>query len=428
MVFSAIRMSVSNFNTLVKIALVFELVAPPGQSEAWRPSQELFGATGSSILLPGFSAEDFKNVQYVNWAFSGTPILDYYNVTQIPTFTNLYKNRCSFFSSNGSLLLKNVTSDDRGLYKVKINLNESRSNVIKLNVIEPLSKPSIFSNSNYVDTTIELICQVSAGKASSILWWKGDAVITNGQHYQLAQSNSTVTISKAIKSDCGNYTCKMENFVSKNQTSYLLAIYGLPPLHHCIVGLSITALISAAAVIIGIIILCLHQDSQTISLKFQNNMLLFLQIAAMVSVAILLAAFVCWIKAEGISGVTGFMLVLLCVLLIITILSACSMKVCDVKWLNKIVKSRPCRVTLDTVTPLDGIIVTCASSILIAEIIKQADIRRYLNSTEGGHSAHRDRASDNVRGEIKETSPHSATCRLHHIVTDFFPKCLRSQS
>ncbi|XP_067865668.1 carcinoembryonic antigen-related cell adhesion molecule 2-like isoform X4 [Heterodontus francisci] len=331
MVFSAIRMSVSNFNTLVKIALVFELVAPPGQSEAWRPSQELFGATGSSILLPGFSAEDFKNVQYVNWAFSGTPILDYYNVTQIPTFTNLYKNRCSFFSSNGSLLLKNVTSDDRGLYKVKINLNESRSNVIKLNVIEPLSKPSIFSNSNYVDTTIELICQVSAGKASSILWWKGDAVITNGQHYQLAQSNSTVTISKAIKSDCGNYTCKMENFVSKNQTSYLLAIYGLPPLHHCIVGLSITALISAAAVIIGIIILCLHQDSQTISLKFQNNMLLFLQIAAMVSVAILLAAFVCWIKAEA------------------------------------------CRVTLDTVTPLDGIIVTCASSILIAEIIKQAD-------------------------------------------------------
>ncbi|XP_067830142.1 uncharacterized protein [Heptranchias perlo] len=338
-------MSVSNFCKFVQFVLFFEAVGAAGQSETRRPSQariEMFGATGSSILLPGFSKEHFQNVHFIRWTFLATQILDYYNTTQRPSFTNLYKNRCNFFPSNGSLVLRNVTMEDQGQYRVQINLNYSRSREIKLNVVEPLSQPLIMSDLTDVDTTVELICQVSVGKASSIQWRKDDEVITNGPQYQLVQNK--LIISKAKKSDCGNYTCTVKNPVSEMNNLYFLSIHGLPPLHRYTVGLSIAALISAAATLFGIIILCLHENSQAIGLELHKKMLQFLQIATMLSLIILFAAFVCWVCGEGPSGIAVFMLVLLSVLLILTILAAYVMKASVSQWLSAIlsIKRKGC--------------------------------------------------------------------------------------
>ncbi|XP_067830141.1 uncharacterized protein [Heptranchias perlo] len=347
--------------------------SPSGQSETRRPSQariEMFGATGSSILLPGFSKEHFQNVHFIRWTFLATQILDYYNTTQRPSFTNLYKNRCNFFPSNGSLVLRNVTMEDQGQYRVQINLNYSRSREIKLNVVEPLSQPLIMSDLTDVDTTVELICQVSVGKASSIQWRKDDEVITNGPQYQLVQNK--LIISKAKKSDCGNYTCTVKNPVSEMNNLYFLSIHGLPPLHRYTVGLSIAALISAAATLFGIIILCLHENSQAIGLELHKKMLQFLQIATMLSLIILFAAFVCWVCGEGPSGIAVFMLVLLSVLLILTILAAYVMKASVSQWLSAILSIKLCSVMMDAVTPLGVIIVICASGILLEEVMKQA--------------------------------------------------------
>ncbi|XP_078422809.1 SLAM family member 9-like isoform X1 [Cetorhinus maximus] len=365
-------MSASNFCTFIQVALLLGLDAVAAQSETQNPSELVVGAVGSSVLLPGFSDEDFKNVDHIRWAMSGVQILNYYTVTQIPTFTDLYRNRCTFYSVNGSLLLKNITLKDNGLYMVQVNLNASRSKLTKLNIFEPLSEPLIFSNSTFVDTSIAFVCQVSAGKASSILWWKDDNVITNGQRYQLAEDNRTMVIYKAIKSDCGVYTCTAENAVSKKNVSHSLAIYGLPPLIHHTMVLSIVALILATAIIFGIILLCLHKDRKNISIDFHGNALLSLQLAAMFSLVILFAAVMCWLQSEGISVITVITLVILCLLLIFNILSMWSMNDWVMKTFKDILNSTFCRVMLDVVTPMSGIIVMLASIVLLVETMRHA--------------------------------------------------------
>ncbi|XP_051899813.1 hepatocyte cell adhesion molecule-like isoform X3 [Pristis pectinata] len=318
--------------TFVILFLFIQLGTSTDEWKARKPSQELFGAIGSSILLPGFSNEEVKKVQHVRWAFHDIRILDYYNASHKNSFTNSYKNRCTFLASNGSLLLKNIRIQDTGLYKVDLDLNANSSRVIKLTVIEQLSKPSISTNSNFVDTDIELDCQVSAGNASSVLWLKDDKVITNGR-YQFMENNLKLFITNAKKSDCGIYWCIIENPVSKENSSYSLFIHALP---------------------------------------FQRNMLLFLHFAAVFALVILVAAISCWTNTLGHSGTTVTMIVLSCLLLTLIILSMCSMKSYDIEWFNNMLSTKLCRVTLDVVTPVSGIIVICSSAILISEIMKQA--------------------------------------------------------
>ncbi|XP_051899812.1 uncharacterized protein LOC127586059 isoform X2 [Pristis pectinata] len=357
--------------TFVILFLFIQLGTSTDEWKARKPSQELFGAIGSSILLPGFSNEEVKKVQHVRWAFHDIRILDYYNASHKNSFTNSYKNRCTFLASNGSLLLKNIRIQDTGLYKVDLDLNANSSRVIKLTVIEQLSKPSISTNSNFVDTDIELDCQVSAGNASSVLWLKDDKVITNGR-YQFMENNLKLFITNAKKSDCGIYWCIIENPVSKENSSYSLFIHGFSSLHYSTLVLSIVTLISGVAVFVGIIISCLHEDSTTITLPFQRNMLLFLHFAAVFALVILVAAISCWTNTLGHSGTTVTMIVLSCLLLTLIILSMCSMKSYDIEWFNNMLSTKLCRVTLDVVTPVSGIIVICSSAILISEIMKQA--------------------------------------------------------
>ncbi|XP_048472607.1 hepatocyte cell adhesion molecule-like [Rhincodon typus] len=258
---------------------------------------------GSSVILPGFSKEDFKNVKHVKWTFSKTKILDYYSVTNIPTFTNFYKYRSQFFSSNGSLLLKNVTKSDRGLYEVQINLNTTK--VFQLNVLIALSEPSVSNNSTDLGATIALNCGVSVGEVESRLWWKDGKLVMSDQHHWLLQDNSTLIIIGAEKSDCGNYTCSLENSVSSKNVSHWLPISGFPLVILCTMVLSIVALIFALSVLMGIILLCFHSDSNRIGTDFHGKALKYLHMASLLSLITLLAAFACLTESSGTVCVPG---------------------------------------------------------------------------------------------------------------------------
>ncbi|XP_072115219.1 SLAM family member 7-like isoform X5 [Mobula birostris] len=290
-------MSKYSFYAVAVLFLRPDLIASAGHQETWKVNQEFSCAIGGSILLPGFNGE-VKNVQHIRWEFGDTRILDYYDKSKNASFTNPYRNRCTFFSSNGSLLLKNLVSHDEGLYKITINLEANSSKVIKLNVIERLSKPLISGNSTFVDTDIALACQVPMGIPRSILWMKDNEVITSGQ-YQFMEDNRTLLISQAKKSDCGMYSCLVENAVSQENSSYQLDVYGY-------------------------------------------------------------------------SDVPVTLMVILCLLLTLVILAMCSMKEYHTNWINKMFSTKFCRVILDVVSPLSGIIVICSSSILISKITKES--------------------------------------------------------
>ncbi|XP_067865349.1 hepatic and glial cell adhesion molecule-like isoform X3 [Heterodontus francisci] len=290
--------------------------------------KEVFGVVGSSVLLDPEYGADLSNSDVI-WMFTGSSgkpvtILDYVPNHPKAEPSEQFKSRLYFNVSGGSLMLNSLKASDQGVYTITVDEDWKRSKDLKLT--EPLSDPLIFSNSTCVETTIELTCQVSAGKVHSVLWRKGDEVITNGQHYQLVQKDNKLIISKARKSDCGIYTCTVENAVSKKNSSYSLSIYDL---------------------------------------QLTENVLQVLHLI------LLIAAFVCWIQIEGAAEIMVY-LVFLCPLLTLPILSTCTIKFCDNKRLNNTTKF--CHPKLmAAASALGEIIVIYVSGVLIVEIKKQAD-------------------------------------------------------
>ncbi|XP_059495433.1 hepatic and glial cell adhesion molecule-like isoform X2 [Stegostoma tigrinum] len=362
-------MSACESRTLLQLLVFCRVLVAAGQPDSQEPNEVFFRAMGSSAMLPGFSEEDFKDVEHVKWTFSKIKILDYYSVTNIPTFTDFYKYRSQFFSSNGSLLLRNVTKNDSGLYEVQINLHTTK--VFQLNVLIALSEPSVSNNSTELGATIALNCGVSAGEVESRHWWKDGKLLMIDQHHWLLQDNSTLIIVGAKKSDCGNYTCSLENSVSSKNVSHWLPISGIPHTILCVMILSIVALIFALSVLMGIMFLCFHSDRK--GTDFHGKALKCLQIASLLSLITLLAAFTCSTQSSEHSDIKIFMMVLLGVLIILTIFSMFSISTWNSESFNRIMKYKICSVTVDAVTPISGLVVTCASAIMLVRIAKQAD-------------------------------------------------------
>ncbi|XP_041069454.1 hepatocyte cell adhesion molecule-like isoform X1 [Carcharodon carcharias] len=349
--------------TLPPLLLLGLFLLRPLHAEVGR--REVFAAIGSSVLLDPEHEANLSNSEII-WNFTGSngnlvTILDYVPNHPMEEPNNHFKSRLHFNSSTGSLILNHLNPSDQGVYT--IILDDKLIRITDLSLIEPLAEPLI--NVTFVDTTIELTCKVSVGKASSILWRKDAEVIRNGQHYQLVRNNSKLIISEASKSDCGIYTCTVENPVSKKNYSYSLTIYGAALLHRYTKILSITALITAAAALACKIISSWFL-AKIISLQFLQLELRALQFI------FLIGAFVCWIWGEGASEMTVCTLVFLCLLLIVLLFSSCRMKACDTR-LNKIWIVKPCHLILMVaVSPLGGIIVMGLSVSLIAETVKRA--------------------------------------------------------
>ncbi|XP_072331501.1 hepatic and glial cell adhesion molecule-like [Scyliorhinus torazame] len=191
--------------------------------------EEVPAVIGSSPLLDPKIRAALGNSDVI-WEFIGSDanlvtILDYAPDITTEEPNEQFKSRLHFNESTGALTVINVTLSDKGIYILTVN-GRLKSRII-LKFFEPLSEPSI--NNTCVNTTITLTCRVRTGKVSSVLWWKDGKIITNGQHYQLVQNNSTLIIYETNKSDPGIFTCTMENPVSKKNCSFSLSINGDSP-------------------------------------------------------------------------------------------------------------------------------------------------------------------------------------------------------
>ncbi|XP_038672984.1 cell adhesion molecule 2-like [Scyliorhinus canicula] len=105
-----------------------------------------------------------------------------------------------------------------------VDLDPSRTRILTLTVLDPLSIPHISRYGSLESHTITLICEVQSGIANSIRWTRGGLALPDDERYWLSEGNSTLTISNAQESDSGYYTCTFSNLVSQSNNSYQLSI------------------------------------------------------------------------------------------------------------------------------------------------------------------------------------------------------------
>ncbi|NXB08386.1 HECAM protein, partial [Cnemophilus loriae] len=186
-------------------------------------------AVGSSVLLPGL--ENITHSDSVQWEFlngSGPhPILQHGEGALAPAIHAPYTGRAVFHPANGSLLLEDVRESDSGTYRVTVNAGVRESLEIQLEVLQPVSRPRIWTSALLARATGQVVCEVAEGRVDSITWKKDGQPLPPDRVFQLSGSRSVLYLRPAKKSDCGSYSCNASNGISWQETSLKVTIEGL---------------------------------------------------------------------------------------------------------------------------------------------------------------------------------------------------------
>ncbi|NWW62980.1 JAM1 protein, partial [Ifrita kowaldi] len=186
-------------------------------------------AVGSSVLLPGL--DNVTHSDSVQWEFrsgsSSRTILQHRGGAQPPAIHAPYAGRALFHPSNGSLTLEGVQESDSGTYRVTVGTGDRKSLEIRLEVLQPLSRPRIWTSPLLARATGEIVCEVAEGRVDDITWKKDGQPLPPGRVPQLSGSRSTLHLRPARRSDCGSYSCNASNGMGWQETSLNVPVEGV---------------------------------------------------------------------------------------------------------------------------------------------------------------------------------------------------------
>ncbi|XP_037066874.1 carcinoembryonic antigen-related cell adhesion molecule 1-like [Peromyscus leucopus] len=123
--------------------------------------------------------------------------------------------------SNHTLLIYSVKFEHSGDYQCEVSnqVSSKRSDPIQLDIIQPLTKPSIqLTNTTVKDLTTVILKCLTNDTGISIHWlFKGQSLrITNSM--RLSPKNSTLEIVSARIEHSGDYQCEVSNQVSSQRS------------------------------------------------------------------------------------------------------------------------------------------------------------------------------------------------------------------
>ncbi|NXE01886.1 HECAM protein, partial [Chaetorhynchus papuensis] len=186
-------------------------------------------AVGSSVLLPG--PDNVTHSDSVQWEFrngsSSLTILQHPGGAQPPAIHAPYAGRAVFHPSNGSLTLEDVQESDSGTYRVTASTGDRKSLEIRLEVLEPVSRPRLWTSTLLARATGKIVCEVAEGRVDDITWKKDGQPLPPDRVFQLSSSSSALYLRPAQSSDCGSYSCNASNGISWEETSLNVTIEGV---------------------------------------------------------------------------------------------------------------------------------------------------------------------------------------------------------
>ncbi|NXS78879.1 HECA2 protein, partial [Erpornis zantholeuca] len=190
-------------------------------------------AVGSSVLLPGLG--NLTRSDSVQWEFrngSGPrPILRHRGGARPPALLGPYAGRAAFHPSDGSLTLENVQEGDSGTYRVTVSTGARKSLEIqleiRLEVLQPVSRPRLWSSALLARATGKIVCEVAEGRVDTISWKKDGQSLPTASTAQLSGGRSVLYLRPARRLDCGSYSCNASNGISWQESSLDVTVEGL---------------------------------------------------------------------------------------------------------------------------------------------------------------------------------------------------------
>ncbi|NWV56799.1 HECAM protein, partial [Daphoenositta chrysoptera] len=186
-------------------------------------------AVGSSVLLPG--PDNLTHSDRVHWEFrngsSSHTILQHRGGAQPPAIRAPYVGQAVFHPSNGSLMLEGVQESDSGTYRVTVGTGNRKSLEVWLEVLQPVSRPRLWTSALLARSTGKIVCEVAEGRVDNITWKKDGRPLPPGRVSQLSGSRSVLYLRPAQRPDCGSYSCNASNGISWQETSLDVTIEGL---------------------------------------------------------------------------------------------------------------------------------------------------------------------------------------------------------
>ncbi|XP_035279704.1 hemicentin-2-like [Anguilla anguilla] len=143
--------------------------------------------------------------------------------------TERYRDRITFDAKTWALSLRNVTLADNGSYTMQ-GITPSFLVKTTLYVLEPVSNVKVRANATdlvELNDTVSLTCSAS-GSSLFYRWHNGSSDITASELVHLSDGNSTLTISRVLRSDSGPLYCSVSNSISNgtSQAVFLNISYG----------------------------------------------------------------------------------------------------------------------------------------------------------------------------------------------------------
>ncbi|XP_046700165.1 carcinoembryonic antigen-related cell adhesion molecule 20 [Silurus meridionalis] len=133
-----------------------------------------------------------------------------------------------------TIVLSNLGEEQSGNYScLAYNSKTQRyvtSEVTKFSVLEAISGTSIIAPTSPLiagNSTVNLTCTSSMGKADSVQWKKDGNPLENSNRITFSPDGKTVSILTVQKEDSGEYSCQLKNKISSDGNNYKLTInYG----------------------------------------------------------------------------------------------------------------------------------------------------------------------------------------------------------
>uniref|UniRef100_A0A8C1YLF0 Ig-like domain-containing protein n=1 Tax=Cyprinus carpio TaxID=7962 RepID=A0A8C1YLF0_CYPCA len=145
------------------------------------------------------------------WTFNGNKVAEH-DLTKFQDYGQ-FKGRSGIEITTGQLTVRNMTSQDSGIYMSAIQIDgEQQNSENEVQVIDAVQEPIVTCKLNMITESKTLFCSASSKFKITFEWIGSNSIPHSGQELHISKEEKTDSV----------FTCTVKNEVSQKNTSFTL--------------------------------------------------------------------------------------------------------------------------------------------------------------------------------------------------------------